>query len=61
MLTGSGLYDLTLSPANHLIDEHFPQLKDVAKGLIYMHDQEMVHGDLKGVSVSANPSHPPAS
>ena len=25
------------------------QLKDVARGLIYMHDQGMVHGDLKGV------------
>ena len=29
----------------------FPQqLKDVTGGLIYMHDQGMVHGDLKGVS-----------
>ena len=28
----------------------FPQLCDVTRGLIYMHDQGMVHGDLKGVS-----------
>ena len=27
------------------------QLKDVARGLIYMHDQGMVHGDLKGVCI----------
>jgi len=27
----------------------FLQLADVAKGLIYMHSQGMVHGDLKGV------------
>jgi len=26
-----------------------PQLSDVAKGLVYMHDHGMVHGDLKGV------------
>ena len=26
-----------------------PQLRDVAKGLVYMHDQGMIHGDLKGV------------
>jgi len=26
-----------------------PQLRDVARGLIYMHEQGMVHGDLKGV------------
>ena len=25
------------------------QLGDVARGLIYMHDQGMVHGGLKGV------------
>ena len=28
------------------------QLGDVAKGLIYMHEQGMVHGDLKGVRFS---------
>lgn len=26
-----------------------PQLSDVAKGLIYMHDKGMIHGDIKGV------------
>ena len=25
------------------------QLKDITRGLVYMHDQGMVHGDLKGV------------
>ena len=25
------------------------QLKDAAKGLIYMHSHAMIHGDLKGV------------
>ena len=30
---------------NHML----PQLCDVARGLIYMHGQGMVHGDLKGV------------
>jgi len=25
------------------------QLKDVAKGLVYLHDRAMIHGDLKGV------------
>ena len=33
-----------------------PQLGDVARGLVYMHSQGMVHGDLKGVS-SENRSH----
>jgi len=27
----------------------FLQLKDVAQGLTYMHEEGMVHGDLKGV------------
>jgi len=30
-------------------DTLFRQLKDVARGLIYMHGQAMIHGDLKGV------------
>ena len=25
------------------------QLRDATKGLIYMHDEDAVHGDLKGV------------
>ena len=29
-----------------------PQLNDVARGLIYMHDQGMIHGDLKGVRLA---------
>ena len=29
-----------------------PQLSDVARGLIYMHDQGMIHGDLKGVCLA---------
>ena len=28
----------------------FPQLKGIAIGLIYLHSNGMVHGDLKGVS-----------
>jgi len=28
----------------------FLQLKDVAQGLTYMHEEGMVHGDLKGVT-----------
>ena len=37
-----------------------PQLSDVANGLIYMHGQEMIHGDLKGVRVvKLNPISPP--
>ena len=28
-----------------------PQLGDVAEGLIYMHDQGMIHGNLKGVRI----------
>ena len=31
----------------------FLQLGDAASGLIYMHDQGMIHGDLKGVSAEA--------
>ena len=27
------------------------QLRDATKGLIYMHDQGIVHGDLKGVRI----------
>ena len=29
----------------------FPQLEDVTRGLSYMHDQGIVHGDLKGVRI----------
>ena len=32
-----------------LCSSPFQQLKDVTSGLVYMHDQAMVHGDLKGV------------
>jgi len=28
-----------------------PQLRDVARGLVYMHGQGIVHGDLKGVRI----------
>jgi len=29
----------------------FELLKDVARGLMYMHDQDMIHGDLKGANI----------
>ena len=29
-----------------------PQLSDVARGLVYMHDQGLIHGDLKGVCLA---------
>ena len=32
-----------------LIILRFAQLRDVTRGLIYMHDQGIIHGDLKGV------------
>jgi len=32
-----------------LIITQLVQLKDVVKGLIYLHDKAMIHGDLKGV------------
>jgi len=35
----------------HQDKNRFELLEDVAKGLIYMHDQRMVHGDLKGVNI----------
>ena len=34
-----------------LIATLFAQLQDVSRGLIYMHSQGMIHGDLKGVSL----------
>jgi len=33
-----------------LMVESFIELEGVARGLIYIHSQGMVHGDLKGVS-----------
>jgi serine/threonine protein kinase len=37
-------------PPYHLLTViRLTQLSDVAKGLIYVHDQGMIHGDLKGV------------
>jgi serine/threonine protein kinase len=38
-----------LSPLIFIDDYVISKLGDIAKGLIYMHDQGMVHGDLKGV------------
>lgn len=41
---------------NEFIKEHpevnrFDLLQDVARGLIYMHSQSMIHGDLKGANI----------
>ena len=35
--------------ADPIADNPSRQLKDVARGLIYMHSQAMIHADLKGV------------
>jgi len=48
-------FDLVSSPSKppilhlSLTVTRLSQLGDVARGLIYMHGQSMVHGDLKGV------------
>ena len=48
------------NPRQLLTTIWFPQLSDVANGLVYMHGQEMIHGDLKGVRVvKLNPISPP--
>ena len=36
-------------PCSSLTMTRLLQLRDVAKGLDYMHNQGIVHGDLKGV------------
>ncbi|KAF9789392.1 kinase-like domain-containing protein [Thelephora terrestris] len=38
----------------HQDANRFELLKDVAKGLIYMHSQAMIHGDLKGANILIN-------
>ena len=46
---------LILLLASSLISKYwFIQLKDVVQGLIYMHGEGIVHGDLKGVSLRAS-------
>ena len=44
---------MTLLPLLTVIfaDNLFYKLKDVTQGLMYMHSEEMVHGDLKGVGL----------
>jgi len=33
-----------------IIDNHtFMELRDITRGLVYMHNQDIIHGDLKGV------------
>ena len=44
----SHLFKLLLSYPLSTVD-WLSQLGDVAEGLVYMHEQGMVHGDLKGV------------
>jgi len=41
-------FEVLPSPPS-LIIAQCPQLKDVGEGLVYLHSQEMAHGDLKGV------------
>ena len=38
-------------PQRSLTVTRFPQLAGVAEGLIYMHCQGVIHGDLKGVRI----------
>ena len=49
------LFELVRSPGPHfylmITIVRLPQLEDVTRGLIYMHDQGIVHGDLKGVRI----------
>ena len=49
MRIGSSLWDLFLLLTAPVANNRFLQLKDVTLGLIYMHGQAMIHGDLKGV------------
>ena len=41
---------------NSLMVVWSPQLQDVTRGLIYMHGEGMIHGDLKGVGLRASQS-----
>ena len=45
------------SPHLPLTITRFPSLTDVAGGLIRMHGQGMIHGDLKGVCSKVEPYH----
>ncbi|KAF9789390.1 kinase-like domain-containing protein [Thelephora terrestris] len=36
---------------NHQDANRFELLNDVARGLVYMHSQSMIHGDLKGINI----------
>ena len=45
-------------PISSLTIRSPPQLVEVAKGLIYMHEHGIVHGDLKGVRFGILPSPP---
>jgi serine/threonine protein kinase len=50
MQIGWSWYAFHLEPLSSLIiDNSLVQLRDVTQGLIYMHEQGIVHGDLKGV------------
>ena len=43
------LHQNSYNPYMLVMSARLLQLSDVARGLIYMHNQGMIHGDLKGV------------
>ena len=49
-------HSVSAADINFLMIAWPPQLQGVARGLIYMHGEGMIHGDLKGVGLRASQS-----